>query len=175
MEATEANRSSRDQTLIRLVNEHQSALLRICYVVLRDEELARDAVQETFLKAYRTLEIFQGACSEKTWLTKIALNTCRSMRRSAWFRHMDRRITPDDLPEPAYSPFEEEQAVFCDILRLPAKHREVITLYYQQEMTMTEIAQALGVSPATVSNRLKRARQTLRAQMERRSEYDESV
>ena len=175
MDATNTTGLSRDQTLVRLVNEHQSALLRICYVVLRDEELARDAVQETFLKAYRTLEVFRGACSEKTWLTKIALNTCRSMRRSAWFRHMDRRITPEDLPQPAYSPFEEEQTVMCDILLLPGKYREVITLYYLHDMTMSEIAQTLGVSAATVSNRLKRARQTLRSQMERRLVNDESV
>ena len=57
----------------------------MCYAMLRDAEQAKDAVQETFVKAYRAMDDWRGACSEKTWLTRIAVNTCRDMRRSAWF------------------------------------------------------------------------------------------
>lgn len=72
-----------EQTLNRLVERYQTDLLRMCYLNLRDAELARDAVQETFLKAYRSMEHFRGDCQEKTWLMRIAINTCRDMRRCA--------------------------------------------------------------------------------------------
>lgn len=93
-----------EETMMRMVNEWQLSLLRLCYIQLQDKELAEDAVQETFLKAYRSLQSFRGECSEKTWLTRIAINTCRDMQRGGWFRHIDRRVTPDMLPEAIVQP-----------------------------------------------------------------------
>ena len=52
-----------------------------CFACLNDEALAEDAVQETFLKAYRALDRFRGDAEEKTWLLRIAINTCRDLRR----------------------------------------------------------------------------------------------
>ena len=68
--------------LERLVLQYQQPLLRTCFLYLRDRTLAEDAVQETFLKAYRSLASFRGECSEKTWLMKIAMNTCCDLRRA---------------------------------------------------------------------------------------------
>lgn len=65
---------SHEERLERLVRMHQGMLLRLCYVCLRDMELARDATQETFLKVYRKLDGFRGRSSEKTWLCRIAIN-----------------------------------------------------------------------------------------------------
>lgn len=149
-----------EQQLTLWVEQYQGLLLHLCYVILRDRELAKDAVQETFLKAY--CASFRGACSEKTWLIQIALNTCRSIRRSAWFRHHDRSITAEDLPAAADVCFKEDVELMLDILRLPAKLREIVTLYYWQDFTVCEIAQILGVSQSTVSRRLRRAHNALR-------------
>ena len=151
-----------DGTLVRLVEAYQDMLLRMCYVWLRDEEQARDAVQETFIKAYKGLASFRGECSERTWLVRIAVNTCRSMRRSAWFRHVDRRVTPEQLPFlQSDPPQEEDSEVLLAIMRLAPKLREVILLYYWKDMDMNEIAHALGIAQSTVSMRLKRARDKL--------------
>lgn len=156
-----------DGALVRLVEAYQDMLLRMCYVLLQDRELARDAVQETFIKAYKGLPSFRGACSEQTWLARIAVNTCRSMRRSAWFRHIDRRVTPELLPcLPGNPPQEEDGEVLLAIMRLPPKLREVVLLYYWKDMDMNEIAAALGVAQSTVSARLKRARDELRGMLE---------
>ena len=78
--------ASREQELVRLVDAYQFSLRRMCCAILRDRALAEDAVQETFLKAYKTLDTFRKESSEKTWLMRIAINTCRDFRRSAWFR-----------------------------------------------------------------------------------------
>ena len=70
---------SMEETLARMVGEWQLPLLQTCCAVLGSEDLAKDAVQETFLKAYRGLPSFRGECSEKTWLMRIAINVCRDM------------------------------------------------------------------------------------------------
>ena len=54
-----------DVILTRLVETYQTALLRICYMILRDEALAEDAVQETFLKAYKALHTFRGKAAKR--------------------------------------------------------------------------------------------------------------
>ena len=152
----------------RLVNQHQAALLKYCYLYLRDQEQARDAVQETFFKAYRGFRSFRGGSSEKTWLMKIALRTCHDIRKSAWFRHVDRRVTPDDLP-PASVPFTaEEESLIVQVMQLPPKFREAILLYYYQGMNVNEIAETLGIAHSTVSERLAQARKKLRTALERR-------
>ena len=154
--------------LERLVLQYQQSLLRTCFLYLRDRTLAEDAVQETFLKAYRSLASFRGECSEKTWLMKIAMNTCCDLRRAYRLRSIDPRRIPDLLPQAAepFAPAEEE--LVTQVIQLPRKLREVILLYYYQDMTVTEIAVSLGISQSSVSGRLKRAREKLRALLEGR-------
>lgn len=165
----------RDQTLIKLVNEYQGLLLRMCYVYLRDVEMAKDATQETFLKAYKAMPSFRGECSAKNWLIQIAINTCRDMQRSAWFRHHDRRITPEDLPHAIQRPDNEgDLDVMCHVMALPPKLKEVIMLYYWQNMNVNEIASALGITHSTVSARLKRTREKLHDVLKGRFGYGRS-
>ena len=149
--------ASREQELVRLVDAYQFSLRRMCCAILRDRALAEDAVQETFLKAYKTLDTFRKESSEKTWLMRIAINTCRDFRRSAWFRYLDRRITPEDLPLAATPAEEDSIALTAAIMRLPQKLQEVTLLHYYQDMTTREIADALQISQSSVSSRLVRA------------------
>ena len=154
--------------LERLVLQYQQSLLRTCFLYLRDRTLAEDAVQETFLKAYRSLASFRGECSEKTWLMKIAINTCCDLRRAHRLRRIDPCRIPDLLPQAAEPFTEAEEALVTQVMQLPRKLREVILLYYYQDMTVTEIAVSLGISQSSVSGRLKRAREKLRALLEGR-------
>lgn len=159
-----------DEKIVSMIDTWQLPLLRTCCAILGDAELARDAVQETFLKAYRALPDFRGECSEKTWLMHIAVNVCRDMRRNSWFRMVDKRITLDQLPEPSVKPSEDERCLMENILALPAKQREVVILYFYQNMTMTEIAETLKVSQPSLSRRLKRALHKLKIQLEEDAE-----
>ena len=141
-----------EEILTDMVGQYQSALLNMCLICLKNRASAEDAVQETFIKAYRALPNFRGECSEKTWLMRIAINTCRDMTRTPWFRHTDRRVTPEEISS------------------LPDRYRDVLLLYYYQDMKLEEVAAALNTSPATVSRRLKAAREKLRGVLERGSE-----
>lgn len=97
---------------------------------------------------------------------RIAINTCRDYRRSAWSRHLDRRVVPEDLPLSAQEAGQERLELMLAIMQLPRPMREVVLLHYYQGMTTREIAQALRVSQTTVSTRLGRARNRLRDLLE---------
>lgn len=151
------------ETLDALMVQHGSRLLRLCAMNLRDASLAQDAVQDTFLKAFRQFHRFRGDADALTWLTAIAINVCRDYRRTAWFRHVDRRM--EDLPEQAASfPFPDN-TVITEVTKLPDKYREVILLRYYQDMKQKDIAAALGISDRAVRQRLNKANTMLREQL----------
>lgn len=154
--------SDREGLIRQMIETYQTPLLRLCYLYLHDVQLAEDAVQETFIKAARSLGKFRGEASMKTWLTRIAMRTCCDMRRGFWFRRVDRRVTPEMLPEPQTDTDADEAELTVAVMNLPPKEREVILLYYYQDMNVNEVANALGVTQPTVSYRLRRARERLR-------------
>ena len=165
---------NRDQAFVHLVDRYKDQVLRMCFLSLCDKTLAEDAMQETFLKVYRTMESFRGESGIKTWIMKIAMHTCYDMNHSGWFRFMNRHVTPDMLPEPADAPYDERDEELANaVMRLSRKLREVILLYYYQGLNVNEIAEALGISHSSVSCRLKRGREKLKNLLEGR-ELDES-
>ena len=143
--------------LTRLVETYQTPLMHICYMILHDEALAEDAVQETFLKAYKALGQFRGESSEKTWLMRIAVNVCHSMRRTGWMRFIDRRVTLDKLPEPVMQADYGLTELTLDIMQLPRKLLDVVLLHDYQGFTVRETGEMLGVPYQTVISRLKKA------------------
>lgn len=150
--------ATHEALLTHMVETYEISLFRTCYMYLRDKESAEDAVQETFLKAYRSMNAFRGDCSEKTWLMRIAVNVCRDMGRSRWMRFVDRRVPLDLLPEPSqeYNGYNSLDLASA-IMQLPVKLKEAVLLYFYHDMTMREISDALGVSVSVVSKRVKQA------------------
>ncbi len=162
----------REKRLEELVGRYQMPLLHMCYLYLCDQSMAEDALQEIFLKIYRNMDRFRGECSEKTWIMKIAVRTCYDMNRSGWFRFMNRRVTPDMLPEQAGESDESDDELTAAVLRLPRKLKEAILLHHYQGLNVNETADALGISHASASGRLKRGREKLKEMLEGR-ELDE--
>ena len=149
----------REQRLRRWIEEYRTMLLKTCILYLSDFSLAEDAVQETFLKAWKSMDKFEGrnGSSVRTWLVSIAINTCRDYMRTRWFRHVDTARALEELPEKIASVPPEERDLFIDIARLPEKHKSVILLYYYHGMTQQEIAGILGISRPMVARRLAKA------------------
>ncbi|MBN7773109.1 RNA polymerase sigma factor [Clostridium aminobutyricum] len=145
----------------RLIREYGDSILRMCVLYLHDIHLAEDAVQETYIRVYEKWGQFKGNCSEKTWITSIAINVCKSQLRSAWFRN---RLCKEEAQK---EPFQEDPPLWDDtvlqeISSLKPRYKEVILLFYYQEMKTKEIAVALGVTESAVSVRLNRARKQLK-------------
>ena len=147
----------------RIVGAYGNAVLRMCFLYLKDSHLAEDASQETFLKVYRNYAQFDGTAGEKTWVMRIAINVCKRQLRSPWRLLRAPQESLDSLrmegPEPP------DDTLVRAIQALPPKYREVIILYYYQEWKAWEIAQRLHVPVSTVTVRLSRARGLLKERL----------
>jgi RNA polymerase sigma-70 factor (ECF subfamily) len=188
-----AQPSSRPSTkeLERQLEDHRRELTGYCYRMLGSSFEAEDAVQETMVRAWRSLDRFEGRSSLRSWLYKIATNVCFDMlngtqRRArpmdlgpagtaesmlgpvlgenTWVLPVpDARVVPDDA-DPA------EQAVARESIRLafvnalthlPPKQRAVLILREVLRWKADEVAELLGTSTASVNSALQRARATL--------------
>ena len=158
--------SANHDWLQNAVIQYETAILRMCYAYLGDLQLAEDAVQETFLKAWRHRERFRGEASEKTYLTGIAINVCKDIRRSAYWRRVDRSAALDSLPEGDVPFSAPDDTVTRAVMLLPPRLREVILLHAFQQLTVAETAQALHTSLSTVYSRLQKAHSLLKNELE---------
>lgn len=152
------------------ISRYSDDVLRTCFVLLSDQSLAEDAMQDTFTKAWKNMSQFEGRenASPKTWLMRIAVNTCKDTLRSSWMRHIDRRQEIEALPLSIASCPEEKLALTQAIMALPPKLREIVLLYYYQDMSLRTCADVLGISAPTATRRLQQAQKKLRIQLEER-------
>ena len=149
----------------------EKPMLHLCFAYLGDLALSEDAVQETFFRAWKGYGRFRGEAQEKTWLTRIAINACKDLMKSAWARKTDRTVTPDTLPEGSV-PFEErDDTVTRAVLALPPKMKEAVLLRWYQGLTLEEMTRVLRLPRSTVNYRLKKAKALLRNELE--EWYDE--
>lgn len=166
--------AERARWLERLVDAHGDDVLRLAFLYLRDRTQAEDLFQEVFLRAYTHADSFRGEAHPRTWLYRITINLCRDRLRSAGFRRLV--VIGDDavaslLPpvsnteEEALAEFDREELLGA-VLRLPPEFREVILLYYINEMDVREVAAALDLTEGTVKSRLHRARLKLRSMLQ---------
>ncbi|MBR1586649.1 MAG: sigma-70 family RNA polymerase sigma factor [Clostridia bacterium] len=144
----------------------ETSLLRLCFAYLHDASLAEDAVQETFLKAWKGCGRFRREAEERTWLMRIAINTCKDMMKSAYFRHTDRSAGLDQLPEIACAFTPADDTVTRAVMNLPPRYREVVLLRWMQGLTGDETARALHLPRSTVYHRLKKAQRMLKQALE---------
>ena len=158
--------TERQAALERLMDAYGHEIKRFCALQLGDAFQAEDAAQDTFVKAWKALDSFQGRSSEKTWLIRIALNTVRDYQRTGWFRHIERRFTPEDLPERGQeTPFPDGEVTRA-VSALPKKLRLTVLLRYYEGLTLQETADALRISLSTAKRQLKKANELLRQNLE---------
>lgn len=159
-----------------LFRRHERGVLTLTLHLLGDREEAEDVKQEAFLRVYTTAHQFQGQCSFKTWLYRIARNLCLSALRRRQRRPEvdDLEATGEALPEehPEANPEahvlrrELAQRVQAALAALPSHHRELIVLRDIQDLSYAEIAAVLKCSDNAVKVRLHRAREALRRELE---------
>jgi RNA polymerase sigma-70 factor (ECF subfamily) len=161
-----------------LVERHRERAWRLALRVLRNEEAAKDAVQEAFVKAYTALDRFEGRSRFSTWLHRLVVNQCIDMRRK---EHGDRRVDVEDsdalerlaagrddapeTPEPAALRGELREQLAEAIGELPDDARQTLLLREVDGLSYAEIAKSLGVPKGTVMSRLHYARRRLRERL----------
>ena len=88
MERAAVPSMTREQILETWVHTYAGVILKTCFIYLADHDLAQDAMQDTFIKAWKYMEKNNPSSiqNEKAWLMRVAMNTCRDYRRAQWFK-----------------------------------------------------------------------------------------
>jgi RNA polymerase sigma-70 factor, ECF subfamily len=166
-----------------LVRKYAGRMLAVARRFLRSEEDSADAVQETFLAAFRYLDKFEGNSALGTWLHRIVVNACLTKLRA---QSRSRAVPIDDLlptfdetghhsrpvrpwGEEPLSPLTREETriqVRACIDRVPEPYRTVLLLRDIEELNTDQTAEQLGITTGAVKTRLHRARQALRTLLE---------
>lgn len=156
----------------QLYKEYATGIQRMCYLYIGDCQMAEDAMQETFIKVFRNYDKFQGKSGIKTWITRIAINVCKDMLVEK--QHKNQLSMTDEefvvqieenpyaKRQSEYGQIEDRMVLSSAINGLDVKYREVVVLFYYQELSTKEIAQIVGIPRTTVEFRLKRARVMLK-------------
>ncbi len=163
-----------------IVREHQQRVYRVILALVRDADLAANLTQDCFVRAYEKRESFRDDASIATWLTRIAINLVRDHarnRRQRFWKKLFQRPPeepgdpmepaalvkdPGALPERQLLVREEMAAVWAAVDALPGQQREAFVLRFAEEMSLEEIAGAMGVEVGTVKSHLSRALKTVR-------------
>ena len=147
---------------------HQQAVFRLAYLLLGDPDDAEDIAQETFLRAWRSLKVFDQTRPLRPWLLSIAANLSRNRRRSAG-RYLA-ALTRAFRDEPAPASIEEKSAqhmaaseLWKAVQNLSLPDQQIVYLRYFLDLSVAETALVLQVAEGTVKSRLSRALEKLRA------------
>jgi len=160
-----------------LVERYGDRIHRLAMRVLRDEEAARDAAQEIFLKAYGALHRFEGRSRFYTWLYRLGFNLCLDLkRRDRSDRHVEleeeRAVATDPAPSAPGSPGRELERselgrhIARAVEGLPEEARQTLLLREVDGLAYAEIAEVLGIPKGTVMSRLHYARKRVREALE---------
>lgn len=160
----------------QLVLDNEARVYNIALRMLGNEEDAKDIAQETFLKAYRTLEHFRGDSSFSSWLYRMTTNLCIDFKRRGKNRAASLTYTEEDgsqsefdiadesaSPEKALEQTELRAAIEAALLELTPEHRQTVVLRELGGLSYAEIAQELDLELGTVKSRIARARLQMRS------------
>ncbi|MDZ5472948.1 sigma-70 family RNA polymerase sigma factor [Bacillus sp. 31A1R] len=164
----------KDSWFEHIMDEYGDRLTKLSYNYTKDWKLAEDIVQDVFITCYNQYESMDRIVSFKAWIYRITINKCKDLIKGSLFKRVV--MNPNLLslfnsielsPEMSLIKSSEEGFLATCVLELPMKYREVITLYYFEELSIEEISEILKINKNTVKTRLNRARMKLKVLMER--------
>lgn len=150
----------------KIIAEHGDYLLKVAYLYVKNEATAEDIVQDVFIAFYQKQDQFRQESSLRTYLVKMTVNRSHDYLRS-WkskrltlFEKLTGRTTAV-TPEKVFLAKSTKRELVEALFTLSVAYREVLILYYFEDMTTVEIAQLVSCPEATVRTRLQRARKQL--------------
>lgn len=161
-----------NENISELMGKYADSVLRMCYIYLKDYHLAEDVTQKTFIRVMQHYGKFRKESSEKTWIMQIAINLCKNQFQSWWYKRQNFDDVPEMTYDADYDGVMDRQEVFDEISKLPPKYKEVILLYYYQEMSISEIAEVLKLKESAVKVRLFRAREQMKLNLREEELYE---
>lgn len=169
-------KANTEERLQLKIDEYSGILYKLAFLKLQNLQDAEDVVQDTFYQYIKTTPVFANKEHEKAWFIKVTLNGCRKVFRCAWYRHRDSLPVPETA---AYSTMEQDlleqerkQELLAAVFSLPAKYREVLHLFYFEELSVKQIMDITGRKESTVTSQLTRGRELLRKKIKEEYRYE---
>lgn len=146
------------------VQRYAQMILRLCFTYSLGRADAEDVCQNVFLKLLQCDRRFADEGETRAFIIRMTINECKDALKSGWRR---RTVPLDELIErEAPGLPAQDSGVLAAVQRLPLKYREAVYLYYYEGYNTEEIAALAGVKPTAVRQRLARAREKLRKELE---------
>lgn len=150
-----------------IVNRYKNAVYYHCFAIVRDEDIAEDIAQETFITAFYKLNKYNNKYKLATWLFKISTNKClNSLKKTSKELKADDKLLEQIRSEksgPHALALEDE--LHTAVHNLQPKYRAVISLYYWHGLDYQAVASAMGSPVNSVRVWLKRAKEELRKEL----------
>ena len=151
---------------LSMVREHDRALRALAFRLLGDRHLMDDALQEAYLKAFRSQSSFRAESSVGTWLYRITYNVCLDLLRSSARRPAEPLESAYAVASTGRNPADvatDRTDLAAALATLPAEQRAAVLLVDAEGLDYASAAEVLGVTPGTVGSRVSRGRAALRA------------
>jgi RNA polymerase sigma factor (sigma-70 family) len=171
--------AGKDLWLETIMNRYGENLTKMAYNYVKDWKLAEDIVQDVFVSCYQHYGNLEGIHSFKAWVYRLTINKSKDMLKSAAYRKtvvqssiLNILKSNDQPPDTMLIKRSEEELLSQCVLKLPVKYREIIILYYYEELSIEKICDILNMNPNTVKTRLNRGRAKLKNIMEREDRHE---
>jgi RNA polymerase sigma factor (sigma-70 family) len=163
--------NNKDKLLSQLIQDYATDLKRIAYLYVNDLAECEDIIQEVFISCYQNLSKYRHESNYKTWLIRITINKCKDYRKRWSVKNMLYKseifpVETNDSAEEQYIQGLNSTEIIKQIALLSNKYKEVLILYYYQEMSMSEISEVLEININTVKSRLLRGKGMLQLKLE---------
>nr|WP_255816908.1 sigma-70 family RNA polymerase sigma factor [Bacillus cereus group sp. BfR-BA-01491] len=163
----------KEDLIDEIMNKYGQEVLQLVYSYVNNKEVAEDLTQDIFVKCYKSLHTYKGNSNLKTWLWRIAINHCKDYLKSWYNKKVI--VTEDDFTymesqkesvEQIVIQSAEDSRLASAVMNLPIKYREVIYLFYYEELSIKEIAIVIDVKENTIKTRMKKAKELLKKGLE---------
>lgn len=152
-------RTDQSNSAEQYVCKYADMVYRLALVNMKNRQEAEDVFQDVFLRLVENLHKLENEEHIKAWLIRVTINCCKTRFRSAWRK----RTAPlEAAGDPVQEPYEERGEVYDAVLKLPEKYRNVIHLFYFEDMAIRQISVVLKTRENTVKSLLSRGRTMLK-------------
>ena len=162
------NLEGNEELIDEIMKNYGQDILQLVYSYVHNKAVAEDLTQEIFVKCYKSLHTYNRKSKLKTWLWRIAINHSKDYLKS-WYNNKvfltETEINSSSMEKSVEDSIVEKEAdveLADAVMKLPVQYREVIYLYYFEEMGIKDIAKATDQKPNTVKTRLRRAKYLLK-------------
>lgn len=162
-----------EEWLEELMDTFGDRLTNLSYTYLKDWGRAQEVVQDVFLTCFKKRVQMNGLASVEAWMYRITVNRCKDVLRTSWIKRIivtdtlfQFRASKERSPEEISLTKSEREQLAQLIIKLPVKYKEVILLFYYEDLSIEEMSYVLHTNQNTIKTRLKRGRELLRKNME---------